>query len=171
MRKCSERNLFLACALVAVGYDIVLNHQSMAYCFLVPGAGVLAFMLEIALVHGFKFFRSSAKAIYHQTGKFITVLIIFPFLEEYIYRFFLYDLLIRSGGSFTSFIVISTVFFVSSHLYSQQEKALTKIPFGIVLACAYACTQNFFVCLSIHLSFNLCVYFFNQTSKGAKYNY
>lgn len=170
-RNYSELNLFLVCALAIVGYDIATNHHSMAFYFLVPSAGVLAFLLEVAIVHGLRFFQSSVRAMYHQIGKSIITLIIFPFLEEYIYRYFLYDLLMRSEGSSALFIIASTVFFVGSHLYSQREKALTKIPLGIALAGFYVCFQNIFVCLSIHLSFNLCVYFYNQTSKGAKYNY
>lgn len=171
VRNCSTTNLFLTSAWVMVACDVVTTHPAMlAYC-LMPAVLIFAFLIEVLLTYGFSFFLSSIRSICQQTERLFARLILIPFFEEYVYRFFLYELLVRQGGSAVLFLVASVACFVIAHFYTQKEKALTKIPIGLILALAYSYSQNIFLPLSVHIGFNLCVFFYNQVIRAGKHHF
>jgi hypothetical protein len=169
LRRYSEASKYLCCATAVVLVNITISHPQM---FLYGAIILLAFFcFTLDLCIETKFFRKSEKPlIIFNTLKRLTItVVLFPVLEEYIYRFFTYEVIINYSGNVIFYIIFSVLIFIASHYYSQRLKALYKIPFAILQAILYSFTLDIYVCLSVHLVFNSLILIYNNSKYMSKF--
>lgn len=104
----------------------------------------------------------------------IFVMIMCPVFEEYIYRFFLYKYIMEITNFKWIFCLISFFSFLFCHLSTQKLKALNKIPFSILTIFVFLWFKNIYICIVIHMIYNIFVYnhnmniYINSKIKGIK---
>lgn len=163
LRRYSETSKYLLCALFVVMLDLLFWHKHMYIYFAILIVAMLFFLLEYSIETRFDKSFTKIQTIYRKMKKPVMVIIIFPFLEEYIYRYFTYEIIVQYTNSILLYVVFSSIVFVSAHFYSQRLKALTKIPFAVVQALVFVFTLNIYVCLSIHIVFNVLILLYNNS--------
>ena len=93
----------------------------------------------------------------------LQTLILIPVLEEYIFRYIMYEMLIKQGVPVFFYIVFSSLAFTFMHYYKLKADSYFKIALGIMLASTFAYTTNLFAVISMHIIFNVIVYLFKYT--------
>ncbi|WP_367397274.1 CPBP family intramembrane glutamic endopeptidase [Clostridium sp. MSJ-8] len=96
-----------------------------------------------------------------QIKKTVYVMILFPCCEELIYRYFLYMHMKRLVDNIYLYFILSVVTFVFIHFFNQKIKCFYKIPFAIFECITFILFKNIFVCIMIHMNFNILVYAYN----------
>lgn len=97
------------------------------------------------------------------------VIIICPFFEEYIYRYYLYKDITRSTNEIWAYFFISILSFLFCHFIKQKEKSIYKLPLAIIECIMFVTYKNIYICIFIHMSFNSLVYAHNLNIYSRKY--
>ncbi|WP_373866392.1 CPBP family intramembrane glutamic endopeptidase [Sporosarcina luteola] len=94
----------------------------------------------------------------------LQTLILIPILEEYIFRFVMYELLAAHEIPPLFYIIFSSLAFTFIHYFQLKAKSYYKLVLGIMLAIVYVYTTNLFVVILMHVLFNVLVYLFKYTN-------
>ncbi|MBQ9691413.1 MAG: CPBP family intramembrane metalloprotease [Eggerthellaceae bacterium] len=161
-RRLPETLMFAACATGVVVADAVIMHTQMLLYLGLIAIILISFFIDLFITKWKIFYVTSTSMLFKQVPKYFIELILFPIFEEYIYRFYLYELLCTVNGNDLTYVVVSSILFVVSHVYRLRAQAIVKIPFGLCSAIIYALTINLYACLAFHLAFNFCIYLYNS---------
>ena len=97
------------------------------------------------------------------------IMIFCPLSEEIIFRYFIFKHINEASiNSIWVFYLISTLAFIFDHFVTQQIKSLYKVPLSLIECWTYAIWRNTFLCVVIHMCYNICVYAHNS-SKYKRY--
>jgi len=131
-------------------------------------AVLLLFIVEYFFVRsrvfGLGIFTDVKNQISAVFGAFL-ILIIYPILEELLYRHYLYLVSTELEMLTWQYAVLSCLGFVFSHIIAQGVSGLRKTIFAILQMGVYLITLNVFICIVIHISFNVLIYL----SRSVKY--
>lgn len=94
----------------------------------------------------------------------LQTLILIPILEEYIFRFVMYELLTAHEIPPLFYITFSSLAFTFIHYFQLKAKSYYKLGLGLMLATVYVYTANLFVVILMHVLFNVLVYLFKYTN-------
>ncbi|WP_371391505.1 lysostaphin resistance A-like protein [Sporosarcina sp. OR05] len=122
-------------------------------CIAIPSMQVI---LELKSV---KYFFKACK----EKKFLLQTLILIPILEEYIFRFVMYELLTAHEIPPLFYITFSSLTFTFIHYFQLKAKSYYKLIVGIMLATVYVYTTNLFVVILMHVLFNVLVYLFKYT--------
>lgn len=90
------------------------------------------------------------------------VMIFCPIFEEYIYRYFIYQYVMNTIPVIWLYFLISILSFVFCHLMTQKLKSLYKLPLAIIECVIFVCFKDIFMCIIIHMAYNILVYSHNM---------
>ncbi|WAA11333.1 CPBP family intramembrane glutamic endopeptidase [Fervidibacillus albus] len=145
-------SLLMVCLISSVAYADV-------YLFILIGTSLLAVLQVFIETKSLKFIHTELLK-----KKFlIYTLIVIPILEEYIFRYLTYHLLQLQGTPNHFFVVISSLTFTFIHYYKLKEKSFYKFILGLILAIVFLWTENLFITIYIHVTFNVLVYLIKYT--------
>lgn len=99
----------------------------------------------------------------------LQTLIIIPCLEEYIFRFVLFVILMNHDVPVHFYILLSTLTFTFLHFYRLKDKSIYKAPLGFMLAVIYTFTESLFLVIFIHITFNIFTYLIKYVKNYAGY--
>jgi len=93
----------------------------------------------------------------------ICTLIVIPVLEEFIFRYMIYRLLLSREIPDHFYVILSSLTFAFLHYYKLKEKSFYKFVFGVVLAVIFLLSKNLFMTIFVHIAFNVLVYLIKYT--------
>ncbi|MHC5407996.1 CPBP family intramembrane glutamic endopeptidase [Listeria seeligeri] len=108
--------------------------------------------------------------IYKKNKIIIQSVIYFPILEEFIFRYFIFQYCILFGFNDIQFILLSTLAFVLAHVFYQGVTSVVKVIFSVVLGIIFLLTLNVFVTIIIHCIFNFLIYIVRNSKYNNYYN-
>lgn len=125
------------------------------------------FFIEYVLIE-----RQFKKLIYISKKNKIIIqsVIYFPILEEFIFRYFIFQYCILFGFNDIQFILLSTLAFVLAHVFYQGVTSVVKVIFSVVLGIIFLLTLNVFVTIIIHCIFNFLIYIVRNSKYNNYYN-
>ncbi|WP_029270581.1 CPBP family intramembrane glutamic endopeptidase [Virgibacillus alimentarius] len=94
----------------------------------------------------------------------LQTLIFIPFLEEYIFRYVMYETFASHGVPHLFYIGFSALVFTFMHYYKLKTDSFYKMALGIMLASVFAYTTNLFAVILMHIIFNVVVYLIKYTN-------
>lgn len=98
------------------------------------------------------------------------VMVLYPVCEEYIYRFFLYYHISNTIKVPWVFVIISVMSFLFCHFTTQKHKSIYKLPLAIIECIVFLYFNNIFICIIIHMVYNILVYSHNARAYLRNYN-
>ncbi len=128
---------------------------------------ILIFIIEYIFTEWGKLNFNKFKYVVSQVKKPVFVMIVFPCCEEMIYRYFLYLDVVFMYDNVYLYFILSVIAFVFVHFFSQKMKCFYKIPFAIIECLLFIAFKNIFVCILVHMNFNILIYAYN-TSKYSR---
>ncbi len=158
---------YLICLGVVTFIECLFFRQSIGMILSMISVLILPFVLffiEYVLIE--KQFKKLIY-IYKKNKIIIQSVIYFPILEEFIFRYFIFQYCILFGFNDIQFILLSTLAFVLAHVFYQGVTSVVKLIFSVVLGIIFLLTLNVFVTIIIHCIFNFLIYIV----RNSKYNY
>ncbi len=132
------------------------------YRFILPVAMmIICFLFEYVVINWGKFEPLKLRFCIQKMKKPIEIMIIVPYLEELIFRHYLFIGLERFELGAVGFLCISTISFVFAHIFSQGLSSLSKLPLSLCNAILYLMFQNFALCAIVHMGYNIMAYEYN----------
>lgn len=149
----------VALILVTIVNAIIFNEIIMLLIIL--GCLIIPYLFEYIINERKKI--SKYGVLYEiKTLKFpVFVMVICPFFEEYIYRFFIYKHIMPVVDKEWIYILISVLAFLFCHFVTQKEKSVYKIPIAFIECGIFIYTKNVYICIVIHMVYNIMVYAHN----------
>ncbi len=134
-------------------------------------------ILLLIIPYFFELFFNNRKSLTHDKIReeynsiklALFIMIFCPLSEEIIFRYFIFKHINEASiNSIWVFYLISTLAFIFDHFVTQQIKSLYKVPLSLIECWTYAIWRNTFLCVVIHMCYNICVYAHNS-SKYKRY--
>ncbi|WP_425482882.1 CPBP family intramembrane glutamic endopeptidase [Listeria valentina] len=142
----------------------LVHIPNLLYLTFLPSPLILFFIEK-----GYKLIPNKANSFNHYTSHVFLVLYSYPILEEVNFRYFIYLYGTLFNYSSIQYLLIATLTFFLSHLVYQGNSSLIKIIFSFIQTVLFLLTQNIFLCIFIHISFNIFVYLTNNYYKKNHY--
>ncbi|WP_217587150.1 CPBP family intramembrane glutamic endopeptidase [Lentibacillus saliphilus] len=155
---------FVLSLITAACLSLILVRDRMLLIVLVVALLVPVIQVVVEL-HSFKYL----KKVFKQKKFLLQTLILIPFLEEYIFRYVLYELLMEHDVPGLFYIIFSALVFVFLHYYQLKGNAFYKGVLGVMLAAIFLFTGNLFLVILIHVVFNVIVYLLKYTNHYTGY--
>lgn len=97
------------------------------------------------------------------------VMVLCPVCEEIIYRYYIWKFIRQSTNQLWVYFLVSVFAFVFCHFMVQKLKSLYKIPLAIIQCALFAMYQNVFICIAVHMTFNVMTYMHNLEAHRQKW--
>lgn len=168
LRKVSELDKYAACLALVVFANLLNNLNLMIVILIIIISPICFFTIEYIINERNKLDLNKFKFSILQVKRPIYVMIIYPIFEELIYRYYMYDFVREITNSMLIYCFISVSVFIFVHFFSQQIKCFYKVPLAIVESILLYIYKDVFICITIHMSYNILVYSYNtlKYSKG-----
>ncbi|WAA13847.1 CPBP family intramembrane glutamic endopeptidase [Fervidibacillus halotolerans] len=145
-------SLLIVCLISSIAYMDV-------YFFIIVGISLLAVVQVFIETKSLTFVHTEILK-----KKFlISSLIVIPILEEFIFRYMIFHLLVDQGVPNYFYILLSSLTFTFLHYYKLKEKSFYKFILGLILSLVFLWTENLFITIYIHVLFNVLVYLIKYT--------
>ena len=139
---------------------------------------VLSTIVCVIIPYGFEYLFNEGKKVCKNSVMFeinsiklpFFVMIFCPIFEEYIYRCFIYKHIMGIVDVEWGFVLISILAVVFCHFVNQQEKSIYKIPLGLIECIMFIWTSNIYMCIVIHMAYNILVYAHNSQKYMRSFN-
>lgn len=168
LRKISELDKYVVCLALVVFANLLNNLKLMTIVVIIIIFPICFFTIEYIINNKFKLDLDKFKFIIVQIKRPIYVMIMYPIFEELIYRYYIYDFVKSSTNSMLIYCFISTSVFIFVHFFNQQIKCFYKLPLAIVESILFYIYINVFICIVIHMSYNILIYSYNTLKYSTK---
>lgn len=162
---------YLLCLCIIAVINCFFFRQSLVVVLSAFGVFCLPFILlfiEYILIE--KHFKKLI-AIYKRNKIIIQSVVHFPILEEFIFRYFIYQYCILFDFNNIQFILLSTFAFVIAHIFYQGATSIVKTIFSVTLSIIFLLTLNIFIAILIHCIFNFLVYIVRVSKYDSSHNW
>lgn len=113
---------------------------------------ILTFLIIVAL-----FLIHSAKN--KEAIRIVYIIFVIPIIEEYLYRFFIYDKFIRKVDYTLFFLImISSVSFALLHYMQGKKDMIIKFILSVILSIIFIFTEEIMIVVVIHIIYNIFAY-------------
>ena len=166
----SIERYIIALALVSL-LNLLTFHKNSEFILIILCSTLLFVFEYLILLKNKESFKKDIKYCYANMKDGYLIIILYPFFEEFVYRFAIYQISIKLGYSLWQYFVLSVFSFIFAHYYSQGFEAVKKVPFAIVQCVFYILFKDIYICIIIHIVFNIMVYLYRVSSYKNKRRY
>lgn len=167
----NEMDKYILCLMLVVYLNLICNVQYLIILLLIPILTIVLFIIDYILTEWENISLSKFKYAVAQMKKPVYIMIFYPIFEEIIYRYFIYYYLKESVNVAWFYVLISSIAFVFAHFFNQRFKCFFKLPLAVAQGIVFLVYQNIFICIIIHICYNILVFSYNMSkySKGKIY--
>lgn len=166
IKKLKGIDLYLISLILVIIFNVYNKYNDLIIIFVIVSFSIITIILEYVFNEWNKLNFNKFTYSLAQIKKPVYVMILFPCAEELIYRYFLYMDIETLFNNVYLFFILSVITFVFIHFFNQKTKCFYKIPFAILECIAFILFKNVFICIIIHMNFNILIYAYNMS----KYN-
>ena len=157
-------SILIVVILNGLKFDKAIGICSLILCLFIPYAFEYIFNERILIsIKNVKFEFSSLKQPFF-------VMVLCPLCEEYIYRYFLYYHISNTIKVPWVYIIISVMAFLFCHFTTQKFKSIYKLPLAIIECSIFLHSKNIFICIIIHMGYNILIYTHNARAYLRNYD-
>lgn len=166
LRKVNEMDKYVVCLMLVVFINMLNSVNLMLIIILIIVLPIALFVIEYILNEWGKLKWNKFKYVLIQIKRPMYVMILYPILEELIYRYYVYSFVSAINRNIFIYCFTSVCAFIFVHFFNQRVKCLYKIPFAIVESLLFFVYEEILLCIIIHMCCNILVYAYNSLKYG-----